>query len=170
MDLYSFRNGVLAPGGIAETAGRNLLFAKDLPSKLAEARRLAKEQVEKLPFQLRGSFALVEWLGLYVAGESTERDLLMGLGYNRWLQHQEVLEAVNGHLQDLEHRFLQNAGSQPIPRRVAISWLYGIILQEILQHCFEATSSFYCLKGINWSTGHYLQHREVLQQSILQTS
>ncbi|CAE6940506.1 PYK [Symbiodinium sp. CCMP2456] len=152
--LFSFRNGVLAPGGIAEAAGKNLLFARDLPGKLEEVRAVAK------------------WLGLYVAGESTERDLLMGLGYNRWLAHQEVLEAVNCHLGDLKSRFLNDdhPSSEPIPRRVAISWTYGIILQEILKHCFETSASFYCLKGINWSTGHYLQHREGLRQSLLQIS
>ncbi|OLP95698.1 Pyruvate kinase [Symbiodinium microadriaticum] len=170
--LFSFRNGVLAPGGIAEAAGKDLLFARELPGKLEEVRALAKEQLAKLPRALEGSFALVEWLGLYVAGESTERDLLMGLGYNRWLAHQEVLEAVNRHLGELKRRFLHDdhPRSEPIPRRVAISWTYGIILQEILKHCFETSASFYCLKGINWSTGHYLQHREGLRQDLLQIS
>jgi len=170
--LFSFRNGVLAPGGIAAAAGKNLLFARDLPGKLEEVRALAKEELAKLPCALQGSFALVEWLGLYVAGESTERDLLMGLGYNRWLAHQEVLEAVNCHLGDMKRRFLHDdhPRSEPIPRRVAISWTYGIILQEILKHCFETSASFYCLKGINWSTGHYLQHREGLRQNLLQIS
>ena len=167
MALFSFRNGVLAPGGLAEVAGRNLLFARDLPAKLMEARTLAREQVTKLPCQLKGAFALVEWLGLYVAGESTERDLLMGLGYNRWLRHHEILEAVDAHLRDLQRG---HAGSELVTRRVAISWLYGIILQEILHHCFDTDASFYCLKGINWSTGHYLQHREALRQNVLQAS
>ena len=169
---FTVCDAVLAAGGMAEEAGQNLLFAADMPAKLAEARTTAKQQVERLPSQLRGSFALVEWLGLYVAGESTERDLLMGLGYNRWLQHHEILEAVNCHLDDLNHRFLQHgrSESEPIPRRVAISWLYGTILQEILRHCFDESASFYCLKGINWSTGHYLQHRNALRHNVLQTS
>jgi len=168
LSLFSFRNGVLAPGGLADAAQRNSLLSGELEVRLGEARTIARKQVAELPKQLEGSFALVEWLGLYVAGESTERDLLMGLGYNRWLKQQDILQAVNEHLTSLGRQFLK--GSVPIPRRVAISWLYGIILQEILEHCFDKDASFFCLKGINWSTGHYLQHRGALQQElVLQT-
>ena len=38
--LFSFRNGVLAPGGIAEAAAKDLLFARELPGKLEEVRAL----------------------------------------------------------------------------------------------------------------------------------
>ena len=108
-----------------------------------------------------------------MAGESTDRDLVMGLGYNKWLSHQQVSEAVAQHLAQLQQEHF-GLVAQPICRRSAISWVYGIILQNMLKVCFDPTAEFYCLKGINWSTGHYLMHKESIEekprQMMLQTS
>lgn len=111
-----------------------------------------------------GNFALVEWLGLYVAGESTDRDLVMGLGYNRWLSHEQVSASVSQHLAQLNQEHF-GAALKPISRRSAISWVYGIILQALLRVCFDPKAQFYCFKGINWSTGHYLMHKETIEES-----
>ncbi|CAJ1403132.1 unnamed protein product [Effrenium voratum] len=165
-DLFSFRNGVLAPAGLADRAGRGELLAEDLAAELDVLQRKAEEQAARLPRVAADGFALVEWLGLFVAGESTERDQVLGMGYERWLSRQEILERVSAHLAKLATQYSPGAG--PVPRRAAISLNYGIILRAVLQRCFHAGSRFYCLKGVNWSTGHYLLHREVLEQSALQ--
>ena len=165
VELFSFPNGVLEPGKLADRASREAVKGSELLQALAEARSTTEALVRQLPEGMRGSFALVEWLGLYVAGESTERDLVMGLGYDRWLSREEILTAVAEHLKKLHKEYLRH--SRPITRRAAISWVYGIILQTLLQHSFDAETSFYCFKGITWSTGHYLMHRETVDHIIL---
>lgn len=172
-ELFSFRNGVLQPGGLADKASRQKIFGAELQQELATVQFLTEQLVSDLPQAMKGNFALVEWLGLYVAGESTDRDLVMGLGYNKWLTHQQVSEAVAQHLAQL-HKEHFSGVAQPICRRSAISWVYGIILQNMLKVCFDPNAEFYCLKGINWSTGHYLMHKESIEekpkQMMLQTS
>ena len=165
VELFSFRNGVLEPGGLADRASREVIGGQQLVAELVEVQRSTEVLVRQLPRAMQGSFALVEWLGLYVAGESTERDLVMGLGYNRWHRRDEILTAVEQHLSGLREDYLRD--SKAITRRAAISWVYGIILQTLLQHSFDADTSFYCFKGITWSTGHYLMHRETVDPFIL---
>ena len=162
-ELFSFRNGVLQPGGLPDKASRSEIFGETLQEELDSIQSMTETLIMDLPRAMDGNFALVEWLGLYVAGESTERDLVMGLGYNRWLTHQEVSMAVSRHLAQL-HQEHFGAQAVAISRRTAISWVYGIILQKILKVCFEPTAQFYCLKNINWSTGHYLMHKEIVEE------
>ena len=161
-ELFSFRNGVLQPGKLADQASRQKISGEELQQELATVEFVTHDLVANLPQGMTGNFALVEWLGLYVAGESTDRDLVMGLGYNRWLTHQQVSQAVAQHLQQLHQEHFATA--KPISRRSAISWVYGIILQKMLKVCFDEDTQFYCLKGINWSTGHYLMHKETMEE------
>lgn len=162
-ELFSFRNGVLQPGGLPDKASRSEILGETLQEELDSIQSMTETLIMDLPRAMDGNFALVEWLGLYVAGESTERDLVMGLGYNRWLTHQEVSMAVSRHLAQL-HQEHFGAQAVAISRRTAISWVYGIILQKILKVSFEPTAQFYCLKNINWSTGHYLMHKEIVEE------
>ena len=154
---------MLQPGGLADRAGRQEILGEDLLKEVSSVRSAMKKLLAEIPrrFFEPGNFALIEWLGLYVAGESTERDLLMGLGYNKWLSHHEILDAVTKHLAGLEKEHLEEMQA-PISRRAAISWVYGIILQTLLEESFHPCTQFYCLKGINWSTGHYLMHKEAI--------
>ncbi|CAK9000097.1 unnamed protein product [Durusdinium trenchii] len=173
-ELFSFRNGVLQPGGLADKANRQKIVGEDLVKELALVRLATKALVAHIPSfkneQRQGNVALVEWLGLYVAGEPTERDLVMGLGYNKWLTRDQILEAVTSHLGELDADYIQKW--EPISRRAAISWVYGIILQTLLEELFDANTNFYCFKGINWSTGHYLMHKEKIatQEPLLQSA
>eukprot|EP00438_Fugacium_kawagutii_P001656 Skav236327 [mRNA] locus=scaffold97:208581:210623:- [translate_table: standard] len=163
-ELFSFRNDVLQPGGLADKARSQKITGQDLAHELAKVHLITERLVADLPQEMMGNFALVEWLGLYVAGESTDRDLVMGLGYNRWLSHEQVSAAVSQHLAQLHQEHFGDL-AQPISRRSAISWVYGIILQNLLRVCFDPKAQFYCLKGINWSTGHYLMHKETMEES-----
>jgi len=154
--FFSFRNQVLSPGGLVDQAAQGTLRPPGLLDGLADFEVEMAARLKELPKGLSGCFALIEWVGLYVGGESTERDRVMGLGYERLLGRQQILEAMDSHLEALRRGLVSEA---PVPRSVAVGLVYGSVLRALLLGVFAEDATFRCLRGVNWATGHYLLER-----------
>lgn len=150
--FFSFTNGVLQPGGLVDRAAQGSLLARDLSGEMARHEAAIQEAVSKLPTCRSGSFAMIEWAGNFVAGKSSQNDLRMGLGHERFLSRNAVLEAIDQHA----------AGMWPadprtkVQRRVAVALLYCTVMRTMLRHVFSEDAQFYGMSNVNWATGHYL--------------
>mmetsp|Transcript_4239 Transcript_4239/g.8597 ORF Transcript_4239/g.8597 Transcript_4239/m.8597 type:complete len:431 (-) Transcript_4239:240-1532(-) len=153
--VFSFGNSVLTPGGLVDRAAQGSLTGRELFEGLRAHEAAVAEKVSRLPRSLSGTFALIEWVGFYVAGEPTARDLPMGLGYERPLSRHEILDALERHLQALRPQ----RGDVIVPRPVAVSLVYGTVLRALLRGVFDDAATFYCLSGVSWAMGHYLRSR-----------
>mmetsp|Transcript_26538 Transcript_26538/g.47964 ORF Transcript_26538/g.47964 Transcript_26538/m.47964 type:complete len:419 (+) Transcript_26538:63-1319(+) len=154
---FSLCNGVLAPGGLVDYAGRQELHAKDLLQGLKDVEVQTVRQLQSMPKGLRGTFTLVEWVGFYVGGSTTERDMALGLGFYKCLTRAEVLQALNQRLVEL--KAVASAG-EAVSRRETVTLVYGTVIREILLRAFSEEASFVCLQGVHWATGHYLLCRK----------
>lgn len=150
--LLSFWNRVLEPGGLVESAAQGNLAVEELIAELHAHEALASDAVRNVQKQHEGTFALVEWVGLYVGGTRTKRDIAMGLGYEKNLGQPEVLEALDRHLKEMIHE----CGQGPVPRPNAVALVYGTVIRTIISQVFGEGVNFYCLEGVGWATGHYL--------------
>mmetsp|Transcript_135578 Transcript_135578/g.270482 ORF Transcript_135578/g.270482 Transcript_135578/m.270482 type:complete len:468 (-) Transcript_135578:186-1589(-) len=158
-DCFSFDNRVLAPGGLAERAGAGMLTATELNEGLRSVEEAMVDRMAGLPRRLRGSFAIVEWVALFIASDPTERDRSLGLGYERRLNRQQIIQALDRHLQSL--RSCAHDGA-PVPRPNVVALVYGTVLRALFQEIFDDNADFICLKGVSWATGHYLLSRHML--------
>jgi len=166
-EAFSFENGVLAPGGLADRASRQELTLQGLLQGLRAHEEQAAIDASKLPHRLRGTFALIEWVALFVAGGRTDRDRTMGLGYERFLTRHEVLAALESHMVSLR----EEAKSSPcrVPRPVAVALVYGTIIRTMLREVFDDSAKFYCMTGVGWTMGHYLlAAKQVMSQVQVQ--
>jgi len=157
-DCFSFDNFVLAPGGVVERAAAGMLTATELNVGLRKAEEAMVDRMARLPRRLQGTFALVEWVALFIASDPTERDRTLALGYERRLSRQQIIQALDRHLQKL--RPLAHDGA-PVLRPNVVALVYGTVLRALFQEIFDDDADFFCLKGVSWSTGHYLLSRQM---------
>jgi len=157
-DCFSFENRVLAPGGLAERAAAGMLTATELNEGLRSVEEAMVDRMAALPRRLRGTFALVEWVALFIASDPTERDRSLGLGYERRLNRQQIIQALDSHLQSL--RSCAHDGA-PVPRPNVVALVYGTVLRALFQEIFDDNTDFFCLKGVSWTSGHYLLSRQM---------
>jgi hypothetical protein len=158
-DCFSFDHRVLAPGGLAERATAAMLTAAELNEGLRSMDEVMVDCMAGLPCRLRGTFALVEWVALFIASDPTERDRSLGLGYERRLNRQQIIQALDRHLQSLRP---DAHDGTPVPRPNVQPLVYGTIIRALFQEIFDDNADFICLKGVSWATGHYLLSRHML--------
>lgn len=151
--FFTVQNGVLAPGGLVDRASHGELTTTELRRGLEAVEASAAEQLRGLPQGLSGSYALVEWVGLYVGGHDTERDIGLGLSYERAIGRNELLEALELKLSSLQKSIEMDC---KIPRKVVVALVYGTVLKALFSNTFAPNSVFQCLDGVHWATGHYL--------------
>jgi len=156
--FLSFFNGLLAPEGLVEKAENASLFAAELEDGLARHELAVRNILMEVPEKLKGTFSLIEWVGLYVGGEPTDRDLSMGLGYERMLTRGGVLAALDRHLAALQPA----SENEPVPRKAAVALVYGTVIKTLLLQAFDENAEFYCVSGVSWATGHYLLSKQVI--------
>jgi len=157
---FSLCNGVLAPGGLVDRAGPQALPVHQLLQGLQDVEAATVSQLQAMPFEgnLCGTFALVEWVGFYVGGQSTDRDMALGLGFDKYLTRAQVLQALNQRLETLK------GNSEEVSRRETVALVYGTVIREILLRAFSEEASFLCLQGVHWATGHFLLSRDSEQK------
>lgn len=155
-DCFSFVNGVLAPGGLAERAGAGKLTATELNEEIRSVEEAMVHRMARLPRRLRGSFALVEWVALFIASNPTERDRTLALGYEQRLSRQQIIQALDRHLQKLRVH-----DGAPVLRPNVVALVYGTVLRALFEEVFDDSADFFCLKGVSWTTGHYLLSRQM---------
>lgn len=172
--LCSFPNQVLASGGLVDQAAKGTLGPESLLEGLCHVRKAALEQLRHLPRGLEGTFALIEWVGYYIGGENSDHDLALGLGYDRVLAREEVLEALDTQLASMQKECLpawahtcsalEEKGSVPVtlPRMLVEALVYGTLMKVLLENMFAKGASFCCLRSVSWATGHYLLNRDEL--------
>jgi hypothetical protein len=151
--VLSFNNFVLTPGGIVDRAGKGEVVGADLPGAVAEYQARTEEQLEGLPRHHSGTFALAEWVALYVAGKPTDRDKSMGLGYQRSFSRKEVVDAIDRHIEQL---ISETSPAEPVPRATVVALVYGSVIRTTLRLIFGEGVNLYAVKGVNWAIGHYL--------------
>jgi len=159
--FLSFENGVLVPGGIVSRTESGQLTFAELCDGLRAHEAAAAEAMADFPRKQQGTFVLIEWVGLFVAGEPTSRDLAMGLGYERLLSRQEVLEAVDEHVASLLHD-AEACTHGGVSRSTAVALAYGTVIRALLRHSFGEAAYFYGIRGVNWATGHYLLSKQAM--------
>jgi len=145
-------------GGVVERAAAGMLTATELNVGLRKAEEAMVDRMARLPRRLQGTFALVEWVALFIASDPTERDRTLALGYERRLSRQQIIQALDRHLQKL--RPLAHDGA-PVLRPNVVALVYGTVLRALFQEIFDDDADFFCLKGVSWSTGHYLLSRQM---------
>lgn len=172
--LCSFPNQVLASGGLVDQAAKGTLGPESLLEGLCHVRKAAFEQLRHLPRGLEGTFALIEWVGYYIGGENSDHDLALGLGYDRVLAREEVLEALDSQLASMKREclpawahtcpVLEKKGKVPatLSRMLVEALVYGTLLKVLLENMFAEGASFCCLRSVSWATGHYLLNRDEL--------
>jgi hypothetical protein len=136
-----------------------MLTATELNEGLRSVEEAMVDRMAALPRRLRGTFALVEWVGLFIASDPTERDKYMALGYEQRLSRQLIIQALDRHLQSLRP---DAHDSTPVPRPNVQPLVYGTIIRALFQEIFDDNADFICLKGVSWATGHYLLSRHML--------
>lgn len=174
--LCSFPNQVLASGGLVDQAAKGTLGLQSLSEGLCHVRQAAFDQLKHLPRGLEGTFALIEWVGYFIGGESSDRDLALGLGYERVLVREEVLDALDMQLASIRKKYLpawprtcpasdeggRMPTSAPSLRMLVEALVYGTIMKVLLENIFAEGASFCCLRSVSWATGHYLLNRDEL--------
>lgn len=162
--LCSFPNQVLASGGLVDQAAKGTLGLETLLEGLRHVREAALEQLKYLPRGLEGTFALIEWVGYYIGGESSDRDLALGLGYDRVLAREEVLDALDMQLASLQKKYLpawprtcrasSEEGRMPAPslRMLVEALVYATLMKVLLEKMFTEGASFCCLRSVSWAT------------------
>jgi len=161
--LHSVENLVLGPQGLVEQAGAGNLQSTTLEEDLEEHCRAFRERMllTQIPRGLSGTFALVEWVGRFIAAAATNRDLFMCLGYGRTFTRSELLRELDMHLDTIRRR--NSYGSGKVTRRDTVALVYGTVIQALLQEVFAEDSKFVCVDNVNWATGHFLQNLEHLK-------
>jgi len=157
-NCFSLDNFVLAPGGLVERAAAGILTATELNEGLRSAEEAMVDRMARLPRRLRGTFALVEWVARFVASDPTERDRTLALGYEQRLSRQQIIQALDRHLQKLRPLAHDDA---PVLRPNVVALVYGTVLRALFREIFDDGADFFCLKGVSWTTGHYLLSRQM---------
>lgn len=160
--FFSFTNSVLKPGGLVERAAKGLVLAKDLNAEMAVHEANVHAAVQQLPAGQAGVFAMIEWAGDFIAGERSDRDWRMNMGYDRLHSRNEVLRAIQEHAISL----WPTDPHEPVPRSAAVALLYCTVLRTTLRHAFNEDAFFYGMRSVNWATGHYLLTRQKMLHQL----
>lgn len=159
--FFSFPNEVLTPNGIVDRAAAGSLTLSEAVTALTDLEGRLLKQFSTLPTGLSGCFSLAEWVGFYVGGEPTARDLALGLGYERPFRRNHLIEAVDQQLTFAKQNYA--AADSKEARRLAVSLVYGTVLRTLLHKVFAKEASFSCIRNVNWAAGHYLMSRKADQ-------
>lgn len=156
--FFSFWNEVLIPGGIVHRAAAGSLPLNEIIEELAVLEAKLLKQFKTLPTGLSGCFSLAEWMGGYVAGKSTDRDLRLGLGYEHSISPECLIKAVDQQLAFAKLNYA--AADAKEARRLAVALVYGSVLRMLLSQVFAKEASFVCVRDVTWAAGHYLMSRK----------
>jgi len=154
---FGFQNHVLDPTGLVGRVDRGELRASSLPAALAEYAAFVAERLQGMPTGLIGTFVAIEWTASYIADPCLPTERRLGLGLERVLPRSEVLATLEAHLA-AERAVCVAAGEGDLPRPAVLALVYGTLLQAILTTLFGEEASFFCVRGIDWTLGHYLKY------------
>mmetsp|Transcript_27345 Transcript_27345/g.63768 ORF Transcript_27345/g.63768 Transcript_27345/m.63768 type:complete len:479 (-) Transcript_27345:34-1470(-) len=164
VSFESVENWVLLPGGLVDKAGMGELSSTDLPSEVEAHRQAFLDRIAHIPKGLSGTFALVEWVGRFLAAEPTQRDLFMSMGYGRAFTRAELLQKLEAHLSAVDSR--NSYGSGKVQRRDAVALAYGTVIHTLLSEVFARDAEFMCVDNVNWATGHFLLHLQHRSRNV----
>jgi len=152
--IISFENHVLEPGGLCDRSYVGKLNVLELLEGLKQFAAATTSALQGLPRLLRGTYAAIEWVGFYIADHRPPKDLCLNMGHKRLLPQPEVLAALDRHLSEL----LPDGDDESalVERPVVVALVYGTLIRALLTEVFSEDACFYCLTGVDWTTGHYL--------------
>jgi len=162
LQFHSFDNYVLAPCGLAARAATGPLSGAELLDGIAKCEATISRALQSVQRVDTTTIALIEWFGNYIAGNATDRDVWIGLGYERLLPKQKIMDALDKHLDVVR----PNRGDISVPRPAAVAMVYGTVIRTVLNRVFADNVKFYCLNGVNWATGHYLLAKQAEAQPL----
>lgn len=159
-EAFSIPNGILTPGGLADLANSGALSGmQQLEEGLSTLAAETEQAVAaaQLPCGMTGAFALIEWVACIVCEKSSPKDRGAGLGFERVLSLQELLEGLSTHVTTLqqEAREASEAGND-FDRKVVVALAYSTHILTVLPRVFDKSACFYGIEGVSWAVGHYL--------------
>lgn len=153
---FGFRNHVLDPNGLLFRTERGEVREEAaLASELSQYAALVSDTLKELPSGLAGTFVVIEWTASYIADPCLPMERRLGLGNERLLTKVEVLHCLDQHLA-AEWQACADAKGE-LPRPSVLALVYGTLVRTMLTMFFCEEAKFFCIEGIDWTLGHYLQ-------------